>query len=660
MVGLSRRWPATCIAAAAIGVLMALPASAPALITPPVTVAGPSSDVADFGGVAMASDGSGGVVYTKAVNGVRHVFANRYVHGSWSDPIRVDAEVPYEGSEPRIAAGRGGELLVVWVSEVATVKAKIRYGLYSARIGRGGSTFAPFELVDPDVRRGVGVDPAVAATATGQAIVAYRVITYNFDGTEASTAVQLRPGDVMAEFRVARLRDDRWARLGAVNNSLTISTRPPSEANGPKVGAGVNGGAVVAWQEPDQSGAARVYVRRIFGTTFGNVLLASPTTLNDAPVSGDVDAFSLATTPFNMARVAMRLLPNSAAGGVRLLLNTLPADFTVPSSQLLGAQQVFKSSSPQAASIGLPGVAADEKGGQQGKLRLAFVAGGQIQAMAAGGEGELNPLSVPAGPAPIGGAPAVASVDPDGGGTIAYPVLGSNGSPALAVRQEVGGKGAAQSGLLSGRQSGPIAGLRIAVSGAGDALIGWRQGEPGAYQVVVERVASAPASFKVKPPKGWVKPKDAKLRWEVAQSAVGRVRYAVMLDGRFVKRNLKRRQLRLPAGRLATGTSQVRVLAKDRLGQELLTRAVKLRVDGQPPVVALHGPRAGRLSVAVSDRDSGVAKGETWVDFGDGTSANKAVKFLHEYERAGRFTVTVRSRDRAGNLVRRSFEVRVG
>src|SRR5262249_35986472 len=152
-------------------------APARALITPPVTLDGPSPLVSEFGGVAMARDGSGGVVYVKSVEGIPHVFACRYVGGRWSGPIRVDWDKPFPGSEPRIAAGPRGDLLVVWVTPVATSHGKLQYALYSARIGPGAESFGPSLPVDPDVGQGIGVDPSIAGTLPGKAIVAYRVIT---------------------------------------------------------------------------------------------------------------------------------------------------------------------------------------------------------------------------------------------------------------------------------------------------------------------------------------------------------------------------------------------------------------------------------------------------------------------------------------------------
>lgn len=654
---LSRKRPAAWIAAALASIALLAPASGEALIAPPTTIAGPSSEIVDFGGVAMAPDGSGGLVFTRAIAGVPHIFASRYFEGRWSQPIRVDGDQPYEAAQPRVTAGRGGALLVVWVTQVATVAGKARYGLFSASIGRGATAFGTSQVVDPNVGEGIGVDPSLSATAPNQAIVAYRVITYKFDGSRLSTAVQLRPGDVLAEFRVAKLKDDRWSQLGAVNINLESSTRAPGPGNGPRVGAGVDGNAVIAWQEPDQTGSARIYERRIFGSVFGPPMQASPSSFEGAPVTTDVDAFAFAVTPLDQARIAMRTAAGASAPA-RLFLNTLPPGFAANASALVGVKQVFKAGS-DAAGIGLPGVAAYEKGGVEGLLRLAFVSGGQVRQATVDSNGGLTPLTVPAAPAPIDGSEAVAALDRGGGGVIAYPALDANGVPAVAVRQEFVG-GAAQLGLIAAAQGGPIGQLQVDGSGLGDALVGFRQGEAGRFQIIGERVSVPPGVFKVKAPKGWTLPREVKLTWEAATSAVGGVRYSVLFGGRVAKRGLRRRRFHPSPALLGNGRRGVRVLATDALGQQVLSKKAKLLVDGQPPLVSLRGPRAGRVTVKVVDSDSGTKKGATWVSFGDGSKEAKRGSFQHLYERAGRYELVVHASDRVGNRAVRRFEVKVG
>ena len=647
--------------AVAVGGLLALAAApAQALITPPVTVDGPSSAILDFGGVAMASDGSGGLVYVKAVEGVSHVFACRYLGGSWSAPIRVDWDQPFGASQPQIAAGPRGELLAVWVTQVATVHGKAQYGLYSARIGAGGSSFGPSLLVDANVGEGIGVDPSLSAASPGKAIVAYRAITFNFNQSTFSTAVQLRPGDVMADIRVARLGGDRWSRLGAVNRNPEASMRPPSATNGPQVGTGAEGGAVVTWQEPDQTGTARIWMRRIFGTTPGPVLQASPSSWEGKPVTADADALSLSVTPYVQARVAFRIAAGgSSALAGRLLANTLPPNYATTAGTLSGPQLADGggAASPP-GEVGPPDLAAGEDRSRKASMRLDFLAGSQLRQMGLGPEGGVVGVATPPGPPAQAGAEPVAAVDPEGGGLVAYPALDAGGLPAVAVRQEFP-SGAAQTGLVSGTQGGPVSELAIGRSGAGDGLIAFRQGEAGHSEVVAERVSVPPASFRVKAPKGWSKPAAVKLRWQAAPSAVGGLTYSVLVDGRPVKSGLRRRVLHPRPALLGNGLLRVQVLATDGLGQQLLSKAAKLRVDGQRPAVRVRVLSGHRVAVRVSDGGSGVAGKATRVSFGDGERAHGGAGFVHSYRRPDRYTIAVRARDRVGNGTARRFQVRV-
>ena len=644
--------------AALVGTLLALATPAQALVGSPVTLAGPGSDVLDLGGVAMAPDGTGGAVFTKIVDGVPHVFASSYAGGTWSAPMRVDDQ-PYEASQPQIAAGRGGALLVVWVTQTATVKGQVRYGLFSASLGPGATSFGPSLLVDPDVGVGsfAGVDPSVSGTATGQAIVAYRVVTFRFDGSKASAIPQLRPGDVLSEVRVARLRDDRWARLGSVNVSQELSNRAPTETNGPQAGAGTNGGAVVAWQEADQSGAARIYLRRVFGTTFGPILRVSPE-VDEAGrrITGDVDAYSLAATALNQARVAMRVLGNGGGDPTRIFLNSLPPDYAVPANVMTGAEQVF--SAEPAVPLGVPSVAAYEKGGQEGLMRLAFAPGRRPRQASVGENGDLMaPAPVP-GPASLAGTGVGAAVSSSGGATIAYP-SSDGGSPAISVRQELE-SGAAESVLLSGPQTGPVGELEVAGSPLGDSLVGFLQGEAGHHAIVVARVSQAPTKLSVRAPKAWVKPRAVQLRWAQPQTNIGGLRYTVTLGGRVAAEELRRRQYHPPIALIGNGRVKAQVLATDALGQQVSSRRVTLKVDGEPPVARLAGPsRTGWVAVRLRDIGSGIVAKAARVRFGDGTVAAGRAVFRHRYERPGRYAIRVRARDATGNRMARTLIVRV-
>jgi hypothetical protein len=620
-----------------------------------VTVDGPSSEILSFGGVAMASDGSGGLVYLKAVGGIPHVFASRYLNGAWSGPMRVDFERPYQASEPTIAAGPNGQLMVVWETKALRVKSKPQYALYAARIPVGGESFGRAQLIDPNVGEGTGLAPSLAGTSAGKAIVAYRVITDTFTGTALDPNVQLRPGDVMAEIRLARLSGERWSRLGAVNANLESSMRPPAAGNGPEVGIGLEGNSVVAWQEPDPTGAARIWERRVFGNTFGPIQQASPSTWEEKPVTADADAFSLSVTGYAGAELAMRIgqATGSALGG-RLLLSSLPPNFDTGAATLSAAQFAENG----VAGPGVPTVAAAESANRKLLGRVAFVAGGLAhQAELKATTGTLGEVGMPEAAPAAGNAEAVGTVDPEGGGVLAYPSGGPEGA-GVAVRQEYP-NGNVQNGFITGVQGGPISQLSIGRSGTGDGLIGFLQGEVGDAEVVADAIGAPPAAFSLKVPEKWLKANAVKLHWQPAPSAVGGITYGLVIDGRVIRAGLVTLKYHPLPSLLATGVLNVRVLATDSLGQQQLSETAKLKVDGTPPRAAVEAKRDDKLLVRLSDIGSGVDPKTTRVAFGDGESKRRGAKFRHTYAHAGTYSVVVRARDKVGNAYFHRFRVKV-
>lgn len=627
--------------------------AAQAVILAPATIDGPSPAILEFGGVAMAGDGTGGVVYTKEFEGAPHVFVSRYDGNAWSTPIRVDWGERFEAGEPAISAGRDGRLLVVWTTPVATVGGKVRRGLLSASLGPGADEFSTATVVDSNIGEEAGVAPALAGVGTGKATVAYRVITESFSSSVNNrTAVQLHPGDVIAEIRVARLNGDRWSKIGAINRNPAASMRPPSPLNGPQVGVGATGNAVVAWQEPDQTGAARIWVRRIFSSSIGPPILASPTSWENTPVAGEASSFGLAVTQFDQARIVSRV-EGAAGEPTRLFLGTLEPNYKEGGTKLNGPQRV---AGPGASPPGVPAVAAGGVGGGEGKMRIAFDAGSSIAQVAANGSGGLAGQAPLYEPPPSAGAEAVTTVGAEGGGVTAYQSFDPNGLPAIAVRQEFP-DGSAQSGVIEGDQEGSVSELDGADTEAGDALIGFRQGEAGSFEIVVDRISAPPATFSLKVPKKWVRPRQALLRWEPSPTTVGGVLYSVVLNGRVLGGQLARLRFKPRPAVLGTGIGQVKVIATDSLGGQVVSATAKIKVDGEPP---LARARAHGLTVVIglSDADSGVARATCL--FGQGSKPVRSrAKCRHRYARPGTYAIAVHERDRAGNSIVRHLRVRV-
>jgi PKD domain len=647
------------VVALAVVVWAAHAQQARAVILPSVTIDGPSEDIVGFGGVAMAEDGTGGVVYVKRVEGVPHVFVSRYVGGRWLTPIRVDGEEPFAASWPRIGAAEGGRLTVVWATPYATEENRPVEELLGATLGPGSSSFSAAQLIDPDIREGTGTSPDLAMSSTGQADVAYRVVH-----NEAATNRRLReipllrPGDVIEEVRVAHYNGERWSGLGAINRDPGVSMRPPSEANAPKVAIGPTGSGVVVWQEPDIDGVARIWARRLFGRTLDYVLPVSAQSYNGTPIGQDADAPSVAVSLLGQAEVAYRqgVGPGSPLPGPRIFLNTLPDGESTSGAQFLGASIVDSAVSGGAgATVGPPSIDINEKR----ELRLLYDANGTPRVVEGDDLGLLSTLSL--GPPFAGAQQASASVmNPNGGGISAWPSADAGGHPAVAVREDFPG-GAVQTALVGGGAGGEVAELAVGRSGLGDGLVAFRQGQLGNAAIVAAQLTTPPAQLTLSLPKGWIAPAQAVASWLPASSANAPLTYRVVLDGRALPTPAGAFSMRLDSRRLGSGHHRVQLLATDIDGQATLSPPTTLLVDAKPPSVNVTRAAGGfGVAVRISDPYSGVDTGAVSVSFGDGGSAHGHKRLVHRYAHPGVYQIVVHVRSNAGNtgVVRQFVSVR--
>jgi len=631
-----------------------------AVILPAVTIDGPSQEIVGFGGVAMAEDGTGGLVYLKRVDGIAHVFVSRYVAGHWLAPIRVDTEEPFAGSWPRIGAADGGELVVVWATPFASEDEQPVDELLGATLGPGASRFGPAMIVDRDIRRGIGTSPDLALSSTGQADVVYRVVKEMEQGGPAV----LHLGDVDEEVRVAHFDGERWSALGAVNHDPGIAMRPPTEANAPQIAIGPTGNGVVVWQEPEIGGVARIWARRLFGSSVDYVMPVSATTFSGAPLEEDADAPSVAFTRLGQAEVAYRQAagPGSPLPGPRIFVNDLPNGEAASGDEFLGASLADPAESGgRTASVGRPSVDIDEKE----SLRVLYDSNGTPRVVEGNDLGLSGTLSL--GPAFVGSTlepadelPSASVMNPEGGGISAWPSADPQGHSAVAVREDFP-SGAVQTALVSGGAGGPISELAVGRSGLGDGLVAFQQGPLGDAAIVAAQVTAPPDTFVVNVPKGWIKPARAQISWLPAGSADGPLSYTVVLDGHRLATPAGALALAIDPRELGDGIHEVQVLATDAFGQSTLTPPSKLKIDGQPPLVKITSGSGGYgVSVRVSDSESGIDVHAVRVSFGDGTTASGRKLFQHRYARAGVYTVVVQVRDNLGNrgVVRRLVNVR--
>jgi hypothetical protein len=617
-----------------------------AVIQPAVTIDGPSENIVGFGGVAMAQDGTGGLVYLKRVEGVAHVFVARYIEGRWQPPIQVDSGQRYAASWPRIGAADGGELEVVWATPFATEHNLPVDELLSSTLGAGSSTFGPPMIVDPDIRAGTGTSPDLAMSSTGQADVVYRVVRDEVGAI--SNIPLLHPGDVVEEVRVAHFNGETWSDLGSINRDPGVSMRPPTQENAPQIAVGPTGKGIVVWQEPEIDGVARIWARRLFGTTLNYVLSVSATSLAGAPLEGEADAPSVAFSRLGQADVAYRQAAGAGSPlpGPRIFLNILPDGESAKASgaEFQGAQ-VADSFVPggAAATIGPPSIDIDEKR----EIRLLYDSNGTPHIVEGNGQGLSGALSL--GP-PFAGddLPSASVMNPAGGGVSAWPSV-QGGNPAVAVREDFP-DGAVQTALVSGGAGGPIDELSVGRSGLGDGLIAFEQGPVGNAAIVAAQATAPPTELIVSAPNGWVRPSGAVISWEPALSANGPLTYCIVLDGHPLSTPPGAFSMSLDPRGLGSGSHRVQLLVTDIFGQSTLSAPTTLRIDDTPPTVTITHPRGDdAIGVRVRDAYSGVDAQAVSVEFGDGHSAGGRTRLSHRYAHAGIYRVVVHVRDKLGN-----------
>jgi hypothetical protein len=638
--------------ALAVLALIGSPTPADAVIHQPSVLDGPGNEILELDGAAMAPDGSGGVVYRKEVAGVPHVFAVPFTNGTWGRPLEVDPEDRYGASQPAIAAGEGGRLLVVWV-QLRNVSAGgvSEYELMSSSLQPGTSLFGPATIVDPSVGEPASGDvrevaPSLAMAPSGEAYVVYRVITNNCAHGDTTSVCGFGEG---VEVRVARFNYRTWSSLGAVNRALEVGMREPSASNAPSIGIDLAGEGLVAWQEPDAENVPRIWARRLFGVTQGNPLEVSPATIGGLPVTSAAEAPVVAMSPYGEARVAFRIdgEPGSAISTTQLYVNSIDSALGLKASRFNGAVAAPSAVSP---TLGIPSAAIDA----EGDYRVVWPQSGDVQALTGSTETALALVTI----GTTTGERALTTIDPAGGGTTAW-LASAGGAPAVDVREDFP-QGGSQTGQYGGSVAGQISNLALAGSGRGDALIGWTVGQPGYSEIVADFVQAPPAPFIVLVPLNWVRAGAAEVSWEPAPDAVAGETYTVYVDGKAQAVGLTGLSMRLNARALGNGVHHVQVLATDPAGQQTLSDLATLKVDADPPIVKIALIDRGRgVRVRVSDNASGVDGPATTISFGDGSRSQSGASATHKYRHGGSYVITARVRDNAGDSATVHLRVRI-
>jgi hypothetical protein len=642
--------------------LLALPAAAVAIVSDVQPIDGPSADVIDVADAAMSEDGTGGIVWLRKVDGHSHVFAAQFKGGAWGSPQRVDVGQSFDSSWARIGAGDGGRLVVTWVQEFGVESDR----LFSATLDPGANAFQAPVPIDLNVGEATSTFPDLAMARGGQAYLAYRVIT--------DTSPSNPPEYVGADVRVARYNGRLWSVLGTpVDRSINSPVRLPTVENSPKVGIDVQGGGVVTWQEPDDEFVDRVWARRLFGTSTGIPLQVSPSSWEGAPLRGPADAFALDVSGFGEASVAFRQQPGQASklSAPRTMVNETPDVF----SELSGSfgKPILVDGGAQGG-LGAPSVGVDPRG-----LFVSGFSSGPNSLLASGDDVNAKPVKrLDTGASSVAGDPQVDLAE-TGAAVAAWREL--RGGAGLVAVQERRADGVVEPTELSAPSGGGIGRVVLAGTGLGDAIVAWQQGSGTNAQIAAAVIDAPPDPFLILLPEGWKRKRRIRIAWDHSLNAIGRVRYSVSVDDEPVIEDRKRLNAYLTGDDIDDGRHKIQVFAVDAQGQETGSRTGPLKVDRHGPRVKLR--RRGRhLIVAVSDgprgSGSGVRRGSVEVSFGEGGSASAStlasrrdrgkrgrgkpvtVRVAHTYGHGGRFQLTVRARDKAGNVTVFKRGVRVG
>ncbi|MBU6337963.1 MAG: hypothetical protein KGR19_09160 [Acidobacteria bacterium] len=623
------------VTAAVLAAAAAWAPAAGAAIGDVAAIDGPSADIRELGGTAMAADGTGGVVYRKDVDGRPHIFAAQFLDGKWGAPRRVDNgdNQRFESSWPAIAAGNGGRLMVVWVQEFGASDR-----MFSAMLQPGARRFEAPVPVDLQVGdSSAGTWPYLSMSPGGQAWVVYRVVT----DTQPSS---VPPGNVLGEFRAARSVGLTWTSMGAPINRNAASGQPtPSAQNRPRIGVDQFGNAVAAWQELDNDFIPRIYARRLFTSGQpGIALQVSPATFADKPQSGGADQFDLGVGRYGDAVVGWRQQPADGSGfpRPRALAAQLPLVYSEKAAKFGDARAL--DSGPDGPSAGPVSVSSSDP-----DLLAGYPANGAILTVDGSDAALEVPERVDAGASPDPGMPGV---ELGASGAAAFAWRSNSGNRGTVAVRERRSDGVASDRALSAPRGGQVDDVALDGSGLGDALVGFSQGAGAGRQIGGTFVNAPPDVFNVQTPLSWVRSSKVDLEWDPSAHAIGGVTYSVVIDDDTVADGLKATKATLATKELDDGKRTVTIIATDSAGQETTSVEATLKVDRRAPQVKVTARgRSVRVSVRDNKGASGVNREATRASFGDGARAAGSKAGTHFYGRPGRYRVRVQAVDAAGN-----------
>ncbi len=615
-----RRSLAIALACALVALVLSAPADAqiPDVTPgPPVTVDGPSAAITSLGGISIAHDGTGGLVYLKG----SRVYFSSLAGGAFQAPEQLDGALGASpSSQSVIAAANDGLVLVAFIN------AGNLYGVSCSATACG----QPAELFagasNPALSMNNGAKAYLAFTAADPSGGDDVRSAYYYQGTWQleSTPLNIIPGD----------------------DAGTGSGRPAVVSAGDGVG-------IVVWGE-----GGHVYSRRVVANTpsvayqQADVLAYS----GWSELSAGQPVVSAGADSSYAAVVFGETLTDGTSNQDRVLMRQLVAGSYQPPSPADGL------TTPGSSGAENPQVALTEYGrGWATSDRTPthdVVAEAFAQNVVPTGIQTVNGVGDASAPFAVPGVAGLFSTmiawqrDP-----------GAGGSPEIRFRYAPDGTDLGEEQVLSSAADGPTDaadGLAAGGDYDGNAAVAWMQGAAGQRRIVADLLYKPPGGFGNGPALAYSRTSQPTLTWSSSHEAWGPISYAVRLDGAPIGQT-QSQALAVPAP-LPDGPHAWQVTATNPVGLQSFTGTATVFVDTVAPVLeaALAGTRqVGKilhLSVRAADlppaglppQDASGVEGVT-ASFGDGSVYAITSGKYHAYSRPGSYLLTVTVTDRAGN-----------
>ncbi len=459
----------------------------------PTMIDGPSSDITALSGFSVARDGTGALVYLKAVDGTPHVFVSRLLDGVFTAPEQADVGLPGASSQPVVAAGNGGVVLIGFVNggELFVVD----------RAGAQSAATAPIPLAGGGI-----TNPSISISNFGKAYMSFTA-----------------PGDGGHDIRVAAYAFGIWAL-----ESTPMDANPSDDAGAgtarSQVATAGDGVAVVAWGE-----AGHVYTRRIRGTAPSVVFEQAdvPSVGGASEVSADLPSVGTGGDSSYAAVAFRELVASGVQHQSRVLMRRLHGSIM---ETLTAADGL---STPGTTNATNPATVATEFG--RGYV-TAVRDDNKVWVMSLNGNDAPGPTS------------QLDSLN-DFSQPIAVPALAGLFSDYVAWQQDPGPLGSPEirmryadaSGVLGGELvlSEPDLGATDAARGlaaagdvTGNAAVAWIQGSGADTRIMVAQLYVPPGGLATNTTFQYARTSQPSLGWSAARDQWGPVRYTLYVDGR--------------------------------------------------------------------------------------------------------------------------------